>query len=86
MYYPRIPPNLQYLNIANVEHDLQRLTESESDMYAFSFMQAGESAIRIFKIGFPDAVVWNIGSDRASSLKDLGACALGTPVILAVRR
>jgi D-hexose-6-phosphate mutarotase len=24
-------------------------------------------------MGFPDAVVWNIGSERAGGLKDLGA-------------
>mmetsp|Transcript_12790 Transcript_12790/g.22419 ORF Transcript_12790/g.22419 Transcript_12790/m.22419 type:complete len:89 (+) Transcript_12790:862-1128(+) len=35
--------------------------------------QTGDKAIRILKMGFADAVVWNIGSERAGGLKDLGA-------------
>ncbi|KAL3900985.1 MAG: hypothetical protein SGPRY_012358 [Prymnesium sp.] len=35
-------------------------------------------ALRILKMGFPDAVVWNIGQERAGGLKDLGAGLLIT--------
>jgi len=82
---PTHSPYSTILAYGQFEHDLYRLSDSESDVYAFTFLQAGDSAIRIFNIGYPDAAVWSIGSDRASSLKELGACALGIPEILAVR-
>ena len=53
----------------------------------------GERSIRMLKMGFPDAVVWNIGEAKASTLADLGsdewkkyicleAAAIGRPVVL----
>lgn len=39
---------------------------------AEAFLIEGERAIKVLKIGFPEAVVWNIGSERAPELKDLG--------------
>jgi len=48
-------------------------------------------AIKVLKMGFPDAVTWNIGKSRASSLADLDdyskyvcleAACIGKPVVL----
>jgi len=61
---------------------------------AFIVDQDSETATRILKMGFPDAVVWNIGAARAGGLKDLGdgewedyvcyeAAAIAKPVKLA---
>jgi len=61
-------------------------TQSTDDQVAFTgevdriyyatskalYVVDGERAIKVLKMGFPDAVVWNIGSEKASSLKDLG--------------
>jgi len=38
-----------------------------------AYIVDGPRAIRILKMGFNDAVVWNIGETRAPELKDLGA-------------
>jgi len=40
---------------------------------AVAHLVDGKRAIKVLKMGFPDAVVWNIGEARASGLTDLGA-------------
>jgi len=42
----------------------------------------GERAIKVLKMGWPDAVVWNIGGKGASGLKDLGEGEWGKYVCL----
>eukprot|EP00967_Tisochrysis_lutea_P086983 scaffold122877_cov28-Tisochrysis_lutea.AAC.2 len=37
-----------------------------------AYIVDGERAIRVLKMGFVDAVVWNIGSAAASGIKDMG--------------
>lgn len=37
-----------------------------------AYLLSGQRAIKVIKMGFPDAVVWNIGAARAPELKDLG--------------
>jgi glucose-6-phosphate 1-epimerase len=37
-----------------------------------AYIVDGDRAIRILKMGFPDAVVWNIGSAAAGGIKDMG--------------
>ena len=57
------------------------------------YVDSGQRAVKVLKMGFPDAVVWNIGEAKASSLKDLGpgessryvcleAAAIGKPIKL----
>lgn len=36
-------------------------------------MYDGDSCVSVQKTGFPDAVVWNIGEEKAAGMKDLGA-------------
>eukprot|EP00308_Calcidiscus_leptoporus_P023246 CAMPEP_0119399446 /NCGR_PEP_ID=MMETSP1334-20130426/141361_1 /TAXON_ID=127549 /ORGANISM="Calcidiscus leptoporus, Strain RCC1130" /LENGTH=159 /DNA_ID=CAMNT_0007423339 /DNA_START=78 /DNA_END=557 /DNA_ORIENTATION=+ len=38
-----------------------------------AFIVDGERVVKVLKMGFADAVVWNIGADRADALKDLAA-------------
>ncbi len=61
---------------------------------ADAYLIDGERAVRVLKMGFPDAVVWNIGEERAPGIGDLAAgewqryvcyeaAAIGKPVKLA---
>ena len=42
-----------------------------SDLYLLN-VGANGRALKLLKMGFPDAVTWNIGGDKAASIKDLG--------------
>lgn len=58
-----------------------------------AYMVDGDRAIRILKMGFPDAVVWNIGNAAAGGIKDMGngewkqyvcyeAAVIGSPAVV----
>lgn len=60
---------------------------------AEAFIVDGRRAIRILKMGFPDAVVWNIGAAAAGGMKDMGkdewkqyvcyeAAVIGSPTVV----
>ena len=40
---------------------------------AEAYIIDGARAVRVLKMGFPDAVVWNIGEAKSAGLKDMGA-------------
>ena len=44
-----------------------------------------DRAIKVLKMGFPDAVTWNIGEAKGGGMKDLGAGEWDSYVCLEVR-
>ena len=67
--------------------------DTPAELYLLNVGASGRH-LKLFKMGFPDAVAWNLGKDKAPSMKDLGpgewekyvcleAGAIGKPVTVA---